>query len=75
MRELPLGGDLLECDFCNIAYHNNNNRGCLFAGKGAQFERIPAEHKGDWACPKCWQEAIKKYSRFKVGNGKRRKQM
>ena len=51
---------------------NHNERECLVVGN-AQFEPIPAEHEGDWACPKCWLEAIKKYKTFKKGNGKRKR--
>ena len=50
------GGDLLQCDYCNAAWHNE--LACL---KGSP--QATSENDGDlWACPACWAEATKRFT-------------
>ena len=39
------GGLLVECDYCNVVYHN----GCLTAGQRPNGR----DSNADWACPEC----------------------
>ena len=54
-EECDLGGTLLECDFCNLVWHNESK--CLRGSPPAESE----EEGALWACPTCWTSAMRRY--------------
>lgn len=69
-----LGGELIACSFCNVAYHNND--ACL--GEDVVPEARAESASYEWPCPECFKAGKKTHSRKKLApnraaNRKRRR--
>jgi len=61
-----MGGELVSCSFCNVAYHNT----CL---SEPISKSLLASESYQWSCAECFKEAVRSHKRKKVlpGGGKR----
>ena len=70
-EDCDLGGDLLACDFCNLAWCNMLK--CL---RGSPCAKSTEEDEL-WACPTCWRIATDRYKKNQErqarGAGKKRR--
>ena len=65
---------MLECDYCNVAWHNKSE--CLklehdaHKMKELSLEPVNEDDDGKWAFPECWEHAMDVYDKLCRHNGK-----